>query len=68
MTKRRKPAEGCHVRGDVHRLCPQVVVRFDRKTFDQIRARAVKQSTSFSEQCRLLIEWGLEAVAEDAAP
>jgi hypothetical protein len=40
---------------------PQIVIRFDRDTFDEIRARAVKEQTSFSEQVRKLIVWGLEA-------
>ncbi|WP_249696470.1 hypothetical protein [Stappia sp. WLB 29] len=39
----------------------QVVVRLDDETFAAVRARAVEEGTSFSEQVRLLIEWGLEA-------
>lgn len=39
----------------------QVVCTFDPETFAQIRARAVAERTSFIEQVRLLVEWGLEA-------
>lgn len=38
-----------------------VVVRFDPETFEQIRGRALREATSFGEQVRTLIEWGLEA-------
>jgi hypothetical protein len=60
MTRRREPAKGCCSPDDVNRLSPQTVVRFDRKTFAQIRAQAVSEQTSFSEQVRLLVEWGFE--------
>lgn len=39
----------------------QIVVRFDDETFEQIRQRAIANNTFFSEQVRLLVEWGLEA-------
>lgn len=39
----------------------QIVVAFDGDVFDQVRKRAVKEKTSFAEQVRLLVEWGLEA-------
>jgi hypothetical protein len=39
----------------------QIVVRIDDETFAEIRAIAVAEQTSFSEQIRMLIEWGLEA-------
>lgn len=39
----------------------RIVCSFDEETFQQIRARAVKQETSFAEQVRQLVEWGLEA-------
>ncbi|MGA7327487.1 MAG: hypothetical protein WBX25_24110 [Rhodomicrobium sp.] len=39
----------------------QAIVRFDDEMFAAIRARAIAQKTSFSEQVRLLCEWGLEA-------
>lgn len=57
----RTPAVGCHDARDTMRERPQIVIRFDRDTFDEIRARAVKEQTSFSEQVRKLIVWGLEA-------
>lgn len=37
---------------------------FDEETFEQIRARAEKERTSFGEQVRLLVEWGLEDAAD----
>lgn len=39
----------------------QIVVRFDDETFAQIRDRAIREGTSFGEQIRMLVEWGLEA-------
>lgn len=54
------PALGACRPDDQQRLTPQIVVRFDRETFDQIRGRAVAQHTSFAEQVRQLVEWGLE--------
>jgi hypothetical protein len=39
----------------------RVVCGFDQETFQVIRDRAVKENTSFAEQVRLLVEWGLEA-------
>lgn len=41
--------------------CLQCVVELDDDTFETVRQRAIKQSTSFGEQVRILIEWGLEA-------
>ncbi len=43
----------------------QIVCAFDHDTFDAIRARAVREGTSFAEQVRLLCEWGLEAGKDD---
>lgn len=58
---KRQPAKGSCRSYDLYRMRPQIVVRFDRATFGQIRARAVAENTSFAEQVRLLAEWGLEA-------
>lgn len=44
-----------------------VVCRFDDETFAVIRQRAIDERTSFGEQIRILIEWGLEA-AETGQP
>lgn len=55
----REPAVGCARFGD--KATKQVVVRFDIETFNQIRDRAVDGRTSFAEQVRQLVEWGLEA-------
>jgi acyl-CoA-binding protein len=38
----------------------RIVCAFDEETFAQIRGRAVKEQTSFAEQVRRLVEWGLE--------
>lgn len=38
----------------------RIVCAFDEETFAQIRGRAVKEQTSFAEQVRQLVEWGLE--------
>ncbi|KKN17941.1 hypothetical protein LCGC14_0960870 [marine sediment metagenome] len=40
---------------------PDSHVRFDPETFEEIRRRAIKEGTSFAEQVRILVEWGLEA-------
>lgn len=37
----------------------QIVVAFDPDTFGEIRERAIRCNTSFAEQVRLLVEWGL---------
>jgi len=39
----------------------RINVTLDDETFDEIRRRALAERTSFSEQVRLLVEWGLEA-------
>ena len=45
---------------------PQVVVRLDDETFHEVRDRAVTLGTSFAEQVRLLVEWGLETAREES--
>jgi hypothetical protein len=39
----------------------QTVCRFEDELFAEIRARAISERTSFNEQVRILVEWGLEA-------
>jgi hypothetical protein len=39
----------------------RIVVAFDEETFAQVRDRSVKHKTSFAEQVRLLVEWGMMA-------
>lgn len=39
----------------------RVVCAFDEETFGEIRKLAEKAETSFAEQVRRLVEWGLEA-------
>lgn len=48
-------------RGHDYRQQRRVVVGFDPETFDQIRTRAQQHRTSFAEEVRTLIEWGLES-------
>lgn len=43
------------------RVQRRIVLGLDDDTFSIIRRRAVRERTSFAEQARLLIEWGLEA-------
>jgi hypothetical protein len=38
----------------------RIVVRFDDETFAAIRRRAEEADTSFAEEVRTLVEWGLE--------
>lgn len=38
----------------------RIVVGFDDETFEQVRQRALTERTSFGEQVRLLVEFGLE--------
>lgn len=47
----------------------RIVVAFDEDTFGEIRTLATKSETSFAEQVRLLVEWGLisAALAKEAA-
>jgi hypothetical protein len=40
----------------------RVAVPFDDETFGDVRARAVAAGTSFAEQARQLVEYGLESV------
>lgn len=42
------------------RVARRVVIAFDDETFATIRQRAIAAETSFAEQVRLLVEWGLE--------
>lgn len=39
----------------------RIVVAFDEETFGEVRERATDNRTSFAEQVRILVEWGLEA-------
>jgi hypothetical protein len=48
-------------KGNDYRGQRRIVIGFDEDTFEQIRTRAFKKGTSFAEEARLLIEWGLEA-------
>ena len=38
-----------------------IVVHFPEDTFQEIRERALAEGTSWSEQARTLVEWGLES-------
>ena len=39
----------------------RTMIAFDDDQFEEIRQRAVWGKTSFAEQVRILVEWGLEA-------
>lgn len=41
-----------------------VVVHLPDDTFNEVRERAIAEGTSWGEQARTLIEWGLETDAE----
>lgn len=56
-----RPAKG--IRPAPDRLL-KIGCRFDEDTFKQISERAQQNGTSFSEQVRILVEWGLEAQNE----
>jgi hypothetical protein len=51
-------AVGCMRKGML-----KVVCAFDPETFEQIRNRAIKEGTSFAEQVRTLVEWGIDSDA-----
>lgn len=51
-------------RGAVTRAGLMFSVALDEDTVDEIRRRAERDSTSFAEQIRMLVEWGLEADAD----
>jgi hypothetical protein len=53
-------ALGSHDKRDTERIYPQIVIRFDRETFDQVAAAALKKQISFAEQVRLYCVWGIE--------
>ena len=59
------PAQGCKRRGD--KATTQIVIRMDDDTFNQVRDRASRERTSFAEQVRILIEWGLETAGMEEA-
>ncbi len=42
-----------------------VSIRFDPETFEEIRNLATKHNRSFSDEVRILVEWGLETVKDD---
>lgn len=54
-TQKREPS-----RGVLHRCRLVTCCSFDPDTHAEIRARAIRERTSFAEQVRLLVEWGLE--------
>jgi hypothetical protein len=61
---RRRPGAGSVSRGGDgrdHGDLRRIVVAFPEETFADVRARAEKEGTSFAEQVRTLVEWGLEA-------
>ncbi len=39
-------------------------IHLDPEVFAEVRERAIREGTSFGEQVRLLVEWGLEQAEE----
>lgn len=63
-TRKRTPAVGHKdARFPEH---TQIVVRFEDELFEILRRRATAQNTSFGEQVRILVEWGLGSESEAA--
>lgn len=62
-TQKRPIARGCRHKGRLGFIC-----YFDDDTAEQIRARAIGYGTSFAEQVRLLVEWGLEDAKDQPPP
>lgn len=58
-----KPGHGSTARGDgrQHGDLRRIIVSFPEETFAEIRERAERERTSFAEQVRTLVEWGLES-------
>lgn len=38
----------------------RIIIEFDNEMFDEIRQRAIKHHTTFAEQVRTLVQWGLD--------
>ena len=56
-TQKKRHAVGLgFIKGDYRRI----VVSFDEEMFSEIYKRARRANTSFAEQVRLLVEWGLD--------
>lgn len=58
--KHKPPASG-HKEPTRNRSMTKVVCLLDDDTFAEVRGRAIRQKTSFAEQLRQLVEWGLMA-------
>ena len=54
-------------RGSLHHSTEtrRIVISFDEETFGEVRELALKAGTSFAEQARLLVEFGLEAIEQE---
>ena len=46
--------------GTTYKGFRRIITAFDEDTFEEIRALAVRHNSSFAEQARILVEWGLE--------
>lgn len=60
MSTTRKLAEGAVRANGIRKFN----TAFDEETYQQIRNLAMKSGVSFTQQVRLLVEWGLEAEKE----
>lgn len=68
----KQPGKGSNKRStdgfpEVYAGSRRIVVAFDEETFAAIRNRALAEETSFAEQVRLLVEWGLMDVSRAQA-
>lgn len=61
MSRRKTPGIGSLYRTAETR---RIVIGFDTETFQQVHELAAQAGTSFAEQARLLVEFGLETVEE----
>lgn len=64
IRKRKEPGHGS-LRGQASGR--RIVCIFPDDTFEEIRAIAIEEGTSFAEQVRTLVEWGLEERKDAAA-
>ena len=58
MYQMANPARGVQKHGEG--TMRRIVVAFPPDTFEEIRQHALRERTSFAEQVRKFVEWGLE--------
>ena len=55
-------------KGERRRTGSRITIEFDDITFDEIKKRAIREKSSFAEQVRTLVEWGLNSEQETECP